>query len=409
MTATINATRWDPRDPGFRADPYPWYRALREQSPVHLHPDVGYVVSRYADVEALLRDDRFSVSTPSPWRELLAEHASPALRALGESTLLFIDAPDHTRVRALVAKAFTPRRIALLTPHIERTIDGILENLESRTEFDLVTEIADPLPILTITHLLGVPHADWSQLHAWTNAIAAFNELPIDFDALPAANVAATEFTAYCNILIDQRRSEPGDDLVSALITAEDSGRRLDHDKVVSMLILLLMAGHDTTKSLISTGMRELLRRPEQAAFLRDDPSIVTAGIEELLRFESPLHVASGGGRWTRDAITLHDVTIEPGVPVRLLLGSANHDPDAYDDPDRLDVHRAPKPHLAFGKGVHFCLGAALGRLEGQVVIPRILQRLPDLELVNDESEWRPRFVTRQLARLPVRRITLAG
>jgi len=371
---------------------------------VHLHADVGYVISRYADIEALLRDDRFSVSTPSPWREVLAEHAAPELRKLGESTLLFIDPPVHTRVRSLVAKAFTPRRIARLAPHIETTIDAILDRLEPEPEFDLLAEIAEPLPILTITHLLGVPDADWSQLHRWTTAITAFNELPVDFDALPGANAAAIEFSDYCNTLIDQRRVAPGDDFVSALITAEDDGHRLDHDEVVGMLILVLMAGHDTTKSMISTGMRELLRHPDQAAIVRDDPSMVSAAIEELLRFESPLHVASGGGRWTHETITLHDVTIEPGVPVRLLLGSANHDPEAFDEPDRLDVHRAPKPHLAFGKGVHFCLGAALGRLEGQVVIPRILARCPDLELVRDDLAWRPTFVTRQLAELPVRR-----
>jgi cytochrome P450 len=404
MTATLDVSNWDPADPTFRADPYPWYHALREQTPVHLHPAVGYVLSRYADIDSVLRDDRFSVSTPSPWREVIAEHAAPALRMLGERSLLFIDPIAHTRVRGLVAKAFTARRLALLRPHLERTIDALLDRLDNRREFDLLVEIAEPLPILTITHLLGVPDADWSQLHGWTTAITAFNELPIDFNALPGANAAAAEFNAYCNTLIDQRRAAPGDDLVSALIAAEDDGRRLDHDEVVAMLILLLMAGHDTTKSLISSGMRELLRHPDQAALLRNDPALVGAAIEELLRYESPLHVASGGGRWTKHPITLHDVTIEPGVPVRLLLGSANRDPDVFEHPDTLDLRRGPRPHLAFGKGIHFCLGAALGRLEGQVVIPKILARFPDLELTSDDLDWRPSFVTRQLATLPVLR-----
>ncbi|MDH4168414.1 MAG: cytochrome P450, partial [Acidimicrobiia bacterium] len=217
MNATLDVSTWDPRDPSFRSDPYPWYRALREQAPVHRHPDVGYVVSRYTDVDALLRDDRFSVSTPSPWRELLGEHAVPELRALGESTLLFIDPPAHSRVRGLVAKAFTPRRITQARPHIEATTDALLDGLEHEHEFDLLAELAEPLPILTITHLLGVPDADWSELHRWTTAITAFNELPVDFAALPRANAAAAEFTAYCNTLIDQRRGAPGDDLVSAL------------------------------------------------------------------------------------------------------------------------------------------------------------------------------------------------
>ena len=395
---------WDPRDPSFRADPYPWYRALRERAPVHRHAEVGYVISRYQDVDALFRDERFLVSTPSPWREVLAGVAAPELRMLGESTLLFIDPPAHSRVRSLVSKAFTPSRIGLLRPHVERTTDALLDGLAARDEFDLLCEIAEPLPILTITHLLGVPDADWSALHRWTNAITAFNELPADFAALPGANAAATEFGEYCRALLAERRAKPGDDLVSALIAAEDEGHRLSGDEVVSMVILLLMAGYDTTKSLISSGVRELLRHPAQAALVREDPAVASAAIEELLRYESPLHVASGGGRWAREPITLHDVTIEPGVPVRLLLGSANRDPAAFDRPDVLDLRRAAKPHLAFGKGVHFCLGAALGRLEGQVVIPRILTRFPDLELVRDDLEWRPSMVTRQLAALPVRR-----
>ncbi len=403
MTTTPDVTAWDPRDPSFRADPYPWYRALREQEPVFRHPEVGYVISRYADVEVLLRDDRFSVSTPSPWRELLAEHATPALRNLGENTLLFIDPPAHTRVRGLVAKAFSPRRIALLRPHIEQTIDRLLGDLAPGVEFDVLVEIAEPLPILTITHLLGVPDADWTDLHRWTTAITAFNELPVDFGALPGANAAAVEFSAYCDELVTERRAAPGDDFVSALLAAEDDGQGLDHGEVIGMIILLLMAGHDTTKSLISSGIRELLRHPTQAAILREAPEIVAPAIEELLRYESPLHVASGGGRWSSEPIELRGVTIEPGVPVRLLLASANRDPAAFDDPDTLDLRRTPRPHVAFGKGLHFCLGAALGRLEGQVVIPRILSRFPELELVRDDLEWRPNFVTRQLASLPVR------
>ncbi len=397
----LDISTWDPRDLSFRTDPYPWYRALRERAPVHLHPEVGYVISRYADVDALLRDPRFSVSTPSPWRELLAEQAVPELRMLGESTLLFIDPPVHSRLRSLVSKAFTPRRIAALRPHIEQVTDALLERLGAE-EFDLLREIAEPLPILTITHLLGVPDEDWSQLHRWTTAITAFNELPVDFAALAGANAAAREFNHYCQSIIAARRAAPGDDLVSALIAAEDDGQRLSADEVIGMLILLLMAGHDTTKSLISSGVRELLRHPEQADLLRADASLAGAAIEELLRYESPLHVASGGGRWVAEPIVLHGVKLEPTVPVRLLLGSANRDPDMFDAPDALRLDREAKPHLAFGRGVHFCLGAALGRLEGQVIIPKILRRFPTLRLVRDDLEWRPSMVTRQLATLPV-------
>lgn len=402
--ARLEVADWDPADPAFRADPYPWYGALREQAPVLRHPEIGYVVSRYDDVDACLRDDRFTVATPSPWRELLAEHAVPAMRMLGESTLLFLDPPAHTRVRSLVAKAFTRNRIAQLRPHLERTTDGILDRLEDRDEFDLLHEIAEPLPILAITHLLGVADNDWSELHRWGTSITAFDELPIAWEKLAAANEAAVEFRAYCESLVERRLSSPREDLVSALIAAEEDGRRLSRDEVIGMIMLLLIAGHDTTMSLISSGMRELLRHPEQAALLRAEPDLVAPAIEELLRFESPLHVASGGGRWSAEPIRLGGVAIDPGVPVRLLLGSANHDPEAFAEPDRLDLRRNGRPHLAFGKGIHFCLGSALGRLEGQVAITKILDRFPDLELVRDDLHWRPTFLTRQLLSVPVRR-----
>ena len=404
MASALDVTDWDPRDAGFRTNPYPWYAALRQQAPIYRHPDIGYIVSRYDDVDACLRDDRFTVSTPSPWREALGEVAVPAMRMLGEATLLFLDPPDHTRVRALVSKAFTRGRIAQLRPHLEQLTDDILDRLEPLGEFDLLHEIAEPLPVLTITHLLGVADADWSELHRWSTAITAFDELPMAWEALPAANEAATEFRAYCEELVEQRLARPGDDLVSALIAAEDDGQHLSHDEVIGMIMLLLIAGHDTTMSLISTGMRELLRTPDQAEILRSDPELIGPAIEELLRFENPLHVASGGGRWSEEPIVLGGVELETGVPVRLLLGSANHDPDAFDDPDRLNLRREPKPHLAFGKGMHFCLGAALGRLEGQVAISKILERFPDLELAHDDLEWRPTFLTRQLLSVPVRR-----
>ncbi len=409
MTQTLDALKWSPLDPSFRADPYPWYKALREQTPVLAHHEVGFVVSRYADIEALLRDPRLCVSTPSPWREVMAEAASPALRRLAELTLLFIDPPEHSRVRATFAKAFTPRRIAALQPHLEKTIATILDRLDPQDEFDLMTEIAEPFPILSITHLLGVPESDWTELHRWTTEITAFNELPIDLSALPAANEAATDFDAYCRTIIDERRSNPGEDLISALLTAEEDGTGLSVDEIVAMLILLLMAGHDTTKSLISSGLRELLRHPDQAELLRNDPSLISSAIEELLRFESPLHVASGGGRWASEPFELHGVTITPGAAVRLLLGSGNRDPDAFENPDKLDIQRAPKPHLAFGKGIHFCIGAALGRQEAQIVISRVLTRFPDLEVTKDNLTWRSNFVTRQLTELPVRRSTRAA
>jgi cytochrome P450 len=380
-SSDFDPSDWDPTDPTFRNDPIPWYRVLREKAPVYSHPEIGVVLSRYADIDQLLRDRRFGVATPSPWREIFAEGAPQSMRLLSENSLLFVDPPQHTRVRGLVAQAFT---------------------LEDRPGFDVLEKIAWPVPIMGVTELLGVPTTDQGLLHAWTHAITAVDELPIDFAVLPAAGLAADEFLAYAGELVDERRKHPGDDLISGLIDAEDDGERLTRDELLSMIVLILLAGHDTTASLISTALWLLLSHPEAAAEVRTDPGVASNAIEEVLRYLGPLQVASGGGRWPDEPVTIDHTVIEPGTPVRLLLGSANRDPDQYDEADRFDIHRSPIRHLAFGRGLHVCLGAALGRLEAQLVVPAVLRRFPDLALVDDAPTWRPSFVVRQLATLPV-------
>ena len=393
---------WDPTDPAFRADPFPWYRVLRDEAPVFAHPDIGVVLSRDRDIDAVLRDRRFGVATPSPWREVFAAGAPPSMHLLSENSLLFVDPPQHTRVRGLVAQAFTPRRIEAMRPRIEASIGVILDRLEESPAFDVLEEIAWPVPIATVTDLLDVPTTDQALLHRWTHDIIAVDELPLDFAALPTAGVAADEFLAYAGELVDSRKKDPGDDLISALIAVEDDGTRLTRDELLSMIVLILLAGHDTTASLLSTGLWLLLSHPDAAAEVRHHPEVVDNAVEEILRFLGPLQVASGGGRWPDEPVTIGGAVIEPGTPVRLLLGSANRDPDQYDEPDRFDIHRAPIRHLAFGRGLHTCLGAALGRLEAQVVLPAVLQRFPRLTLVDDSPTWRPSFVVRQLATLPV-------
>ena len=393
---------WDPTDTAFRNDPIPWYRVLREQAPVFTHPDIGVVLSRYRDIDAVLRDRRFGVATPSPWREIFEAGAPPSMHLLSVNSLLFVDPPQHTRVRGLVAQAFTPKRIEAMRPRIQASIDAILDRIEGAPTFDVLEEIAWPVPITAVTDLLDVPATDQALLHAWTHAITAVDELPLDFEVLPAAGAAADEFLAYAGELVDARRRRPGDDLISGLIAAEEDGERLTGDELLAMIVLILLAGHDTTASLISTGLWLLLSHPDQAAEVRDDPSAVGNAVEEVLRYLGPLQVASGGGRWPGEPVTIEDTVIEPGTPVRLLLGSANRDPDQYDDPDRFDIHRDPIRHLAFGRGLHVCLGAALGRLEAQIVLPAVLRRFPELALVDDRPSWRPSFVVRQLATLPV-------
>jgi cytochrome P450 len=401
-TSDLDPADWDPRDPAFRADPIPWYRALRQKAPVYGHEEIGIVLSRYEDIDRVLRDRRFGVATPSPWREVFAAGAPPSMHLLSENSLLFIDPPQHTRVRGLVAQAFTPRRIEALRPRIEAMIDGVLDGLDGRPTFDVLEEVAWPLPIMAVTDLLDVPVTDQELLHRWTHAIAAVDELPLEFDLLPAAGAAADEFLAYAGDLVDERRRHPGDDLISGLIAAEEDGRTLSRDELLSMIVLILLAGHDTTASLISTAVWLLLAHPDQADEVRSDPAVVPNAIEEVLRYLGPLQVASGGGRWPDEPVTIEDTVIEPGTPVRLLLGSANRDPAQYGDPDAFDIHRPSIRHLAFGRGLHVCLGSALGRLEAQAVVPALLRRFPDLQLVDDQPTWRPSFVVRQLAALPV-------
>lgn len=366
------------------------------------HPDLGVVLSRYRDIDAVLRDRRFGVATPSPWREVFAAGAPASIHLLSENSLLFIDPPQHTRVRGLVAQAFTPRRMEAMRPRIEASIDGILDRIEDAPTFDVLEEIAWPVPIAAVTDLLDVPATDQALLHGWTHAITAVDELPLDFEALPAAGVAADQFLAYAGELVDARRTDPGDDLISGLIAAEDGGERLTRDELLSMIVLILLAGHDTTAGLLSTGLWLLLSHPDAAAEVRADPRAVGNAVEEILRYLGPLQVASGGGRWSGEPVTIEDTVIGPGTPVRLLLGSANRDPDRYDEPDRFDIHRESIRHLAFGRGLHTCLGAALGRLEAQIVLPAVLRRFPDLALVDDAPTWRRSFVVRQLATLPV-------
>ncbi len=401
-TSDLDPADWDPRDPAFRADPVPWYRALRQKAPVYGHEDIGIVLSRYADIDRVLRDRRFGVATPSPWREMFALTAPPSMHLLSENSLLFVDPPQHTRIRGLVAQAFTPRRIEALRPRIEAMIDGILDGLAERTSFDVLEEVAWPIPIMGVTELLDVPTTDQGLLHQWTHAITAVDELPLELDLLPAAGIAADEFLSYAADLVEERRRRPGDDLISGLLSVEEDGETLSREELLSMIVLVLLAGHDTTASLISTALWLLLDHLDQADEVRTDPDVVPNAVEEVLRYLGPLQVASGGGRWPEEPVTIEDTVIEPGTPVRLLLGSANRDPAQYDDPDLFDIHRESIRHLAFGRGLHVCVGSALGRLEAQVVVPAVLRRFPDLQLVDERPTWRPSFVVRQLAILPV-------
>lgn len=391
--------------PQFKADPFPFYAKLRAEAPVFqtVLPmgEPAWLITRYDDAVAVLKDERFAkdrtnAMTPSqlarqPWfRKVL-----PAL----QRQLLSSDPPKHTRLRALVSKAFTPRLVEEMRERIQGIIDELLLPIETRSELDVVTDFALPLPTIVIAEMLGVPVAHRHRFHRWSNALlAASHSSWRMLVAVPNALL----FMRYLRGLIKRRRLEPRDDLVSSLVRAEEAGDRLSEDELVAMVLLLLVAGHETTVNLISSGLLALLEHPAEMEKLRRDPSLIKPAIEELLRFTSPVDLATE--RYAREDVTLRGVTIPRGALVHVALASANRDEQVFANADTLDITREPNRHLAFGLGTHFCLGAPLARLEGQLALVTLLQRLPDLRLAMPLARlrWRRGLLIRGLERLPL-------
>ena len=389
------AVNYNPLLPRVRRDPYPTYRALRRRDPVHrsLLLDT-WVLARHQDVSFVLRDDRFSVERER-WRgfQLLA----PAPRV---ASMLVVDPPYHTRLRGLVSRAFTPRTVERLRPRIEAIVDEALERGAARGGMELVEELAYPLPVTVIAELLGVPAEDWPRFRAWSAAlVASLDPMSARDDRSVAAMLEAREaLGAYLSEVIALRRREPGEDLISGLLSVEESGEGLSHLELVVMANLLLVAGHETTVNLIGNGVLALLRHPEQLALLRERPEIVGSAVEELLRWDSPVQLTA---RVALQPVELGGQLVEPGELVLALLGSANRDGDQFCDPDRLDLTRDPNPHLSFGRGIHFCLGAPLARLEAQIAIGALVSRFPRLRLAGAVRR-RPTVTLRGLSRLPL-------
>jgi cytochrome P450 len=310
--------------------------------------------------------------------------------------MLNSDPPDHTRLRRLVATAFTMRRVELMRPRIVEITDELLAGLAGREQVDLVDDFAFPLPVTVICELLGVPYADREDFRTWSTVLLSAGEI----DAVVAAG---KNMAAYLHELIAAKRADPVDDMLSALIQARDDGDRLDEAELVSMAFLLLVAGHETTVNLIANGTLALLQHPDQRAALRADPALLPGAIEEFLRYDGPISHATI--RYTTEPVEIGGVTIPGGEFVVIALGSANRDDDRFADADRLDVTRPAGGHLAFGHGIHFCVGAPLARLEGQIAIGRLFDRFPDLALAVDANElrWRHSTLLRGLESLPVR------
>ncbi len=394
--------------PEFRDDPYPFFDLLREHDPVHQTPLGVYMLSRHADASAAVRDpalsndernselyEAFAASNPPPEGDFAEESRN--------ATMLFLDPPDHTRLRGLVSKAFTPRVIGRLRPRIEQLVDELLDAVVARGDgrMDVVAELAYPLPVVIICELLGIPPDDHATFQGWSRDLAH----SIDPDPLVTPEqrerieAAGDAFLEYFLALIERRRQALGDDLLSGLIAAEEAGDRLSEAELLGTALLLLIAGHETTVNLIGNGTLALLRQRDQLERLRADPSLDHNAIEELLRYDSPVTFTQ---RITLADYEVGDVTIPPRQQVIAILAAANRDPAVFPEPERLDLGRAEaNRHLAFGGGHHFCLGAALARLEGEVAVPTLVRRFPALELAGD-PERRDTFTLRGLEHLPV-------
>ena len=395
---------FDPGDLAFVADPYPVYAELRQREPVWYHgPTDHWLVSRYLDVDALLRDRRFGrtyahVATHAEMGRPEEPEALAPFWHLIRSGILDMEPPNHTRVRSLVSKAFTPRRVEAMRPRVQAMMDALVDPVRGAGSFDLISTIAEPLPVAVIAELLGVPEADRRLLRPWSADICGMYELNPTDEAAAIAVRACLEFSEYLRALSRERRAEPRDDLISAMGQVVDAGDRLTEDELIGTCVLLLNAGHEATVNVTGNGWWSLYRNQDQLSRLRDDPSLVPRAIEELMRWDTPLQMFE---RWVLEDFELEGHMIPKGAELGLLFGSANRDPEIFDRPDALDVGREPNPHVSFGAGIHFCLGAPLARLELETSFGTLLRRLPSMELA-EEPRWKPNYIIRGLEELRV-------
>jgi cytochrome P450 len=390
-------------------NPYPLYAQLREQGPLGRFSWMGmemWLATSYEDTIAILKDPRFTLNSPQ------VEQAATEQNAVGQSApryvplawachLLNTDPPDHTRLRTLVSKAFTPRMIEQLRPRIQQITDELLDAVQERGEMDLIAEFAFPLPITIISDMLGIPVEDRQPFRAWTQTIV--QSQGAGPEKAEQGRVAEEQFVGYIRTLIAQKRIHPDNDLTSGLVRAEEQGDSLSEDELISMIFLLITAGHETTVNLIGNGTLALLEHPEQMSMLRADPDLLPSAIEELLRYTSSVSLSAA--RWAREDVSIHGQVIRKGEVVRCALLAANTDPQQFADPVALNILRQENTHVAFGKGIHFCLGAPLARVEGQIAIGTLLRRMPQLQLARDPEQliWKEGGSLRVLAALPVR------
>jgi cytochrome P450 PksS len=392
-------------------NPWTFYQQLRAQDPLPSIPNffgmgkTAWIVTNYDDAIAILKDPRFTkdmqkVMFPQDGQSSGGPHASTINQALSmRRDMLMADPPDHTRLRGLVSKAFTPRMIEQLRPRIQQITDELLDAVQNQGKMDLINDFAYPLPITVISEMLGIPVADRRQFRSWTQTLVNVGE---KFDQDTAAQTALEEFRHYIITLLAEKHEHPGNNLISGLVQAEENGDKLSEIELISTVFLLIVAGHETTVNLIGNSVLALLQHPDQIQLLRQDPSLLHSAIEELLRYTAPVMNASP--RFAKEDIPMHGKVIRKGELVIVSLIAADIDPQQFSNPDVLDITRQENQHLAFGKGIHYCLGAPLARLEGQIAIGTLLQRMPNLRLAIEPEQltWNRHLTLRGLRSLPV-------
>jgi len=392
---------FNPLHPDRRRDPYPIYRRLRERTPVYRQPVMRiWFLSRYEDCAAVLKDPDFSVQRMQlPLTRKMVAPLHEDFREMIARNLLMLDPPDHTRLRALVGKAFTPRVVERLRPRIQEIVDGLLDAAESADDFDFVRDFAYPLPVIVIAEMLGVPSADRAKFVSWSNQLVAIVD-PFSAPAgLESVQPAYEEMAAYLRGICAERRRDPREDLISALVAAEDQGDALSEAELISTCGVILGAGYETTASALGNAVLALLRNPDERKRLCDDPSLIESAVEEFLRYDPPVQATDRIA--TRDC-EIRGKRIRKGQLVVTLLAAANRDPERFANPERLDLGRRDNTHLSFSHGVHFCLGAQLARAELQIAIATLLRRHPHFEGDPRTEAWRPSITLRGLTTLPL-------
>ena len=397
------ALKFNPYDPAFRTNPYPIYHTLRSVEPIHQSFRGMWVLTRYADAKAVLRDSRFCVDKMSKnvkHKSYYLNHQNlDRLAQVIDKWLIFLDPPEHTRLRGLISKAFSSTSLQFLRPQIQQIADELIDKVRHRDLMDIISDFACPLPCNIIAVILGVPIKDWSKLYHWSDELSNILDPLRSLEDYEHMNKVVLEFTDYFKSLIAQRQKNPQQNLLSALIVVKEQDKKLSEEEIISVCMLLFFTGEETTVNLIGNGMLALLRHPQQMQQLKSQPTLIQSAIEEILRYDSPIQITT---RVATEDVDMDDITIRVGEKVLVALGAANRDPAQFPDPDSFDITRVNNSHLAFADGIHYCLGAILTRIEAEIAITALVQQLPDLKLSQDKLEWRNKVAFRSLKALPV-------